>query len=108
MPISPAPPRGRKTSSWELGVSAIRAINVSTPLSLRDRSRFSVLGIARVDQHEPLHGEIGVDMVDHGNLALEDGGKAAGGDHGHRLAELCLDAGDQALDQADIAPIHAG
>ena len=42
-----------------------------------------------------------------GCRAAEQMGQAAGADHGHGLAIFLLDARDQALDQADIAPIDA-
>ena len=60
----------------------------------------SMLGVAGVDQHQPAHGQVGIDMVDGRHVGAEQMRQPAGRHHRHGLAVFGLDA----LDQAVIRP----
>src|SRR5687768_14519838 len=91
MPISPAPPSGRKISSSGLN-SANRPGSPAAAMDLEQAS----------------HGDLRLNFLDDVGRALEDRREPAGRDDLHRRPELRLDAPDDAFDQADIAPEHAG
>src|ERR1700704_1527971 len=87
MPISPAPPKGRKTRS---------ALNGS------------LLRIAGVNANEASDCQVWVQMVDNRDLLMEQRRQAAGCDHRHGLSIFRLDARNQSFDQPDITPIKPG
>ena len=65
-------------------------------------------GVAGVDQHQAADGEIGIEMVDGRDCRVGTDGEAAGATTVIGLPYSSLMRVDQALDQADIAPVDAG
>ncbi len=75
---------------------------------MRSRS----LPVQAVDQHQPVDGQVGVDLLQHVCPLREEGGQSPGSDHGHRPRPLGADAGAEPLDEPDVSPVdprlHAG
>ena len=108
MPISPVPPRGRKASSpvsesilkvsfrYSCSINRVlsrgnvgaglRSANIRRPSRVKSGSMCSIIRVPLGEQR----------------------GQSAGGDDLHGAAEFSSYPGQQALDQADIPPVHAG
>src|SRR5580658_595416 len=116
MPISPVPPSGRKArspmESFILSVYSGSRFTRAGGLLLFDQSRALTRqcgrGVAFRQQPQALERQVGVDLLDHHGALGEQRRQAAGADDLHRAAVFGADAGDQALDHADIAPVDAG
>src|SRR5436189_4028774 len=68
-----------------------------------DRRPSPILAIARIDQSESVQGEKLIDQFDRLRLRRDQRGEAAGGDDAGVGGVLAADAGNQAVDQRDVA-----
>src|SRR5262245_52261360 len=91
MPISPAPPSARNSSSSLPGRSAMLA----------------AAAVALEDLDEAAHGDLGLVLVDRGRGVDEERRQPARRHDEQLLAGLGADTADDALDQPDIAPEDA-
>src|ERR1017187_5888221 len=116
MPISPAPPKGRKTRSELILVflfidpcASPRAARRKTYVcaSVRRGTWFAAGDVAGMNEDKPANRQVAVQMIDRRNLLVKESCQTSGRNYDHGLFVFGFDARDQPFDQSDIAPIES-